>query len=766
VSQRASPFTWFVNDGPIVSTVDGDDSVGHDTLVSIESVIGTRFGDIYNALNFAGFNEFQGLGGNDQITGNGATQLGYYNATSGVTVNMKLGTADGDASVGHDTFSGVNQIRGSNFGDSFHGNDGNNTFDGLGGDDLLDGRGGDDELIGGSGADTFVYADGHGNDTVADFNRGEGDRIDLTGVAGVYSLTDVLAIATSANENEGTVIDFGSGNKLTLGNVSLASLQAEDFVFAAAPNHAPTAVADSATVNYGALTKLSVLTNDIDPDGDPLIVSAVTAAGHGIAVINSDNTVTYTATEGYVGSDSFQYTASDGQGFSTTTVTLNVQAPEIAVQPVLTVGSNTTIAPTDGSALKTTLQLDAGDVVTFDWNFTTDDYLPYKDFAFATVNGAAFLLSHIELTGSYGTTGWQTFSYTASISGSYTIGQGVMNDKDQLFNSYLAVDNMRVNGGSVQSFENGLSGSATSGSVSVVTTAHSNHNPAALLNPTNGTYEAFLTSQPTSEANLELFLGLSPGRLVNIAKSQGPEFTAINVPIGVSIPGNAHPDDTFVTISGAPAGSVFNHGIFDEQSGTWRIGASDLGGNLTITTPSDYAGSFTLTVTATSVVFGSGTSATTAAQTQTVTVDPAPVHLVGSAGPDVLKGGSLDDIIDGGPGGDTLTGGAGNDTFVFRFSSEGVDTITDFHHGSDAVQISAVGFGGGLVAGHVAPLITTSDHAMTMQDGTSGYFIYESSGAGAGTLYWDQNGGSGANAIAFAHLNGVPTLSSSDLHLV
>ena len=94
-----------VNDGPIVSTVDGDDSVGHDTLVSIKSVIGTRFGDIYNALNFAGFNEFQGLGGNDQITGNGATQLGYYNATSGVTVNMKLGTADGDASVGHDTFA-------------------------------------------------------------------------------------------------------------------------------------------------------------------------------------------------------------------------------------------------------------------------------------------------------------------------------------------------------------------------------------------------------------------------------------------------------------------------------------------------------------------------------------------------------------------------------------------------------------------------------------------------------------------------------------
>ena len=129
-SRRASPFTWpsiSATTAAWVSTVDGDDQVGHDTLVSVESVIGTRFSDSYDALNFVGFNEFQGLGGDDQIAGNGATQLGYYNATSGVTVDMELGTADGDASVGHDTFSGVKQVRGSNFGDRFHGNDDNNS---------------------------------------------------------------------------------------------------------------------------------------------------------------------------------------------------------------------------------------------------------------------------------------------------------------------------------------------------------------------------------------------------------------------------------------------------------------------------------------------------------------------------------------------------------------------------------------------------------------------------------------------------------------
>jgi Tol biopolymer transport system component len=218
-----------------VGTVDGDDQVGHDTLVSVESVIGTRLNDIYDAVNFVGFNEFQGLGGNDQITGNGLTQLGYYSATSGVTVQMGLGYVEGDASVGRDYFQGVNHIRGSNFGDVFYGDDGNNILDGLGGDDLFYGNDGDDLLIGGAGADTFFYASGLDDDTIADFNRAEGDRIDLTGVAGVYSLADLHPIQDGPN----TVITFGSGNTLTLSGTSSTSLVAGDFIFAAPPNDGP-----------------------------------------------------------------------------------------------------------------------------------------------------------------------------------------------------------------------------------------------------------------------------------------------------------------------------------------------------------------------------------------------------------------------------------------------------------------------------------------------------------------------------------------------
>ncbi|MDP1909204.1 MAG: calcium-binding protein, partial [Hyphomicrobium sp.] len=212
-------------------TVDGDAEVGRDTLVSVESVIGTRLNDIYDAVNFVGFNEFQGLGGNDQIFGNGATQLGYYSATSSVTVDMQLGTADGDASVGHDIFDGVKEVRGSNFGDSIYGNDDDNIIDGFSGNDLLDGRGGDDDLHGGSGADTFVYTTGA--DTVEDFNRADGDRIDLSGVPGVHSLADVTFVTEGSN----TLIDFGERGTLDLRGVT--TLVESDFIFAAPPNDAP-----------------------------------------------------------------------------------------------------------------------------------------------------------------------------------------------------------------------------------------------------------------------------------------------------------------------------------------------------------------------------------------------------------------------------------------------------------------------------------------------------------------------------------------------
>jgi VCBS repeat-containing protein len=365
----------------------------------------------------------------------------------------------------------------------------------------------------------------------------------------------------------------------------------------------------------------SLLTGVTDPDGPSLSITSVSiASGGGNLVDNHDGTWTYTPAPGYAGPVNFNYTASDGTLSASSTANLTLAA-ETAIAPTLTVGANVTFVPTDGAAVETSLNLHAGDVVTFQWDFTTDDYLPYKDFAFASVDGAAFLLSDIQSTGSYGSTGWHTFSYTATADGTYNVGAGVMNDKDFAVLSYLAVDNIEVNGTVVQSFENGLAGSTALGNVSVVASAHSQVNANPIL-PTDGSMEAFLTSDPILESQIESFLGLAPGRLAGVGQSEGPEHTAIIVPITVSVAGNTHPDETYVTVSGAPVGAVFNHGVYNSEDHTWRIDAADLGGNLTITTAPGYFGSFTLSVTATSVVEGSHTSATTAPQTQVVTVDP------------------------------------------------------------------------------------------------------------------------------------------------
>ena len=144
-------------------TATGDASVGTDTLRSIEAVQGTNFDDTFVATGFGlagalnvsnsngSFNQFEGIGGNDSITGNGNTRIIYSTATGAVTINLQAGTASGNSSVGNDTFTGVNSATGSNLDDTyvatgFVGTGASNTgtfnlFEGLAGNDTITGNG-------------------------------------------------------------------------------------------------------------------------------------------------------------------------------------------------------------------------------------------------------------------------------------------------------------------------------------------------------------------------------------------------------------------------------------------------------------------------------------------------------------------------------------------------------------------------------------------------------------------------------------------------
>ncbi|MGI9647614.1 MAG: tandem-95 repeat protein [Acidimicrobiia bacterium] len=55
-----------------------------------------------------------------------------------------------------------------------------------------------------------------------------------------------------------------------------------------------------------------VLANDSDYDGDPLAAALASPPGNGMVVLNPDGSFTYTPDPGFVGSDSFSYTADDG----------------------------------------------------------------------------------------------------------------------------------------------------------------------------------------------------------------------------------------------------------------------------------------------------------------------------------------------------------------------------------------------------------------------------------------------------------------------
>ena len=80
-------------------------------------------------------------------------------------------------------------------------------------------------------------------------------------------------------------------------------------------NDAPMAVDDSATTlpstGEWVAVSIDVLANDSDADGDALTVR-LSQPGHGITILESDNTVTYAPDIGFTGQDSFFYTAYDG----------------------------------------------------------------------------------------------------------------------------------------------------------------------------------------------------------------------------------------------------------------------------------------------------------------------------------------------------------------------------------------------------------------------------------------------------------------------
>jgi serralysin len=107
--------------------------------------------------------------------------------------------------------TGNDVVRGGQADDHVHGEAGN---------DWLSGDRGNDTLWGGSGADTFHCFSDAGIDRVMDFNRAEGDRVNLL-PGSTYSVAQVGA---------DVVVTVGGSAQMILVNVSMGSLTG-DWIF-------------------------------------------------------------------------------------------------------------------------------------------------------------------------------------------------------------------------------------------------------------------------------------------------------------------------------------------------------------------------------------------------------------------------------------------------------------------------------------------------------------------------------------------------------
>ena len=291
-----------------------------------------------------------------------------------------------------------------------------------------------------------------------------------------------------------------------------------------APLIAPVATDDAYEVGENDVLSVTaaagVLFNDSDANNDVLTVSAFDAltVGGGAVDMDPDGGFTYAPAPNFSGADSFTYAIADGNGgFDTATVSITVNpnvptlpldvagtarienagfgsGPEAGTQQLVVesaaaaaftvdgrvlvsdlqtfLGVSLGLDAISGSAVKTEITVEVGDVLSFDYNFLTDEpeASTSNDFAFAVVDGQLISLADTNSalaaspTAYSLETGFDSFSSVPFASaGIVGIAFGVVNVEDDDDQSAVLIDEVRLNGVLVSGFEGNQSMTAGAG---------------------------------------------------------------------------------------------------------------------------------------------------------------------------------------------------------------------------------------------------------------------------------------------------------------
>ena len=139
---------------------------------------------------------------------------------------------------------------------------------------------------------------------------------------GTLQTTYVLDVIGAGSATVSTEIYDFSGSSFHYNSDFSTSI----FSITATNDPAPAATNDSASTSPSTPVTINVLANDTDSDGDTLTVTGSTTPAHGTATCTATQ-CQYTPANGFTGTDTFQYTISDGHGgVATATVTVTVSA--------------------------------------------------------------------------------------------------------------------------------------------------------------------------------------------------------------------------------------------------------------------------------------------------------------------------------------------------------------------------------------------------------------------------------------------------------